>query len=70
MNLILIGVFKASREPLNEIYSEDPNKAHPIFNIKENLTIMLVASSALSVCNETMDHSTGAEPKLCKVFVV
>ena len=39
-------------------------------NIKENLTIMLVASSALSVCNEIMDHSTGAEPKLCKVFVV
>ena len=38
--------------------------------IKENLTIMLVASSALSVCTETMDYSTGTEPKLCKVFVV
>ena len=34
--------------------------------IKENLTIMLVASSALSVCTETMDHSTGTEPKLSK----
>ena len=38
--------------------------------IKENMNTMLVASSALSVCAETMDHSTGTEPKLCKVFVV
>ena len=29
--LILVGVFRASREPLNEIYCEDPNKARPIF---------------------------------------
>ena len=29
-----------------------------------------VASSALSVCAETMDHSTGTEPKLFKLFVI
>ena len=38
--------------------------------IKENMNTMLVASSDLSVCTETMDHSTGTEPKLCQVFVV
>ena len=27
---------------------------------------MLLATSALSVCTETMDYSTGTEPKLCK----
>ena len=31
---------------------------------------MLVASSALSVCADTMDHSTATEPKLCQPFVV
>ena len=34
------------------------------------MNTMLVASGALSVCAETMNHSTGTEPKLCKVFVV
>ena len=34
------------------------------------MNTMLVASSALSVCAETMDHSTGTEPKLCQLFVV
>ena len=29
--LILNGVFRANKEPLNEIYSEDPNKSRPIF---------------------------------------
>ena len=38
--------------------------------IKENMNTLLVASSALSVCAETMDHSAGTKPKLCKVFVV
>ena len=31
---------------------------------------MLVASSALSVCADTMDHSTATEPKLYQLFVV
>ena len=31
---------------------------------------MLVASSALSVCAYTIDHSTATEPKLCQLFVV
>ena len=31
--------------------------------IKENMNTMLVTSSALSVCAETMDHTTGTEPK-------
>ena len=29
--LILTGVFRANKEPLNELYSEDPNKSRPIF---------------------------------------
>ena len=34
------------------------------------MNTMLVASSALSVCADTMDHSTGKEPKLCQLFVI
>ena len=34
------------------------------------MSTMLVASNALSVCADTMDHSTGTEPKLCQLFVV
>ena len=30
--LILTGVFRANREPISELYSEDPNKGKPIFN--------------------------------------
>ena len=38
--------------------------------IKENMNTMLVASSALSVCADSMHYSTGTEPKLCQLFVV
>ena len=34
------------------------------------MNTMLVASSALPVRAETMDHTTGIEPKICQVFVV
>ncbi|KAI6646348.1 PiggyBac transposable element-derived protein 4 [Oopsacas minuta] len=29
--MILFGVFRSSREPLSELYSDDPNKGRPIF---------------------------------------
>ena len=29
--IILTGVFRANKEPINELYSEDPNKSRPIF---------------------------------------
>ena len=29
--LILTGVFRANKEPINELYSEDPNKSRTIF---------------------------------------
>ena len=29
--LILSGVFRSSREPISELYSDDPNRGRPIF---------------------------------------